>query len=162
VTRDGTQYQTWTTYIRAREEARRCGDRRVGTDHLLLGLLHDPAVAAVTGVSLEQGRQALDSVDRRALEALGLTASLEAPPLAIREIPARPTFRDVLKDRLPMAPAAKTALEEAARHGRDRRRLNPIVVLLCLLNLKHPDPVADLIVELNLDAAAIKARIVGA
>jgi hypothetical protein len=43
------------------------------------------------GVSLEQCRQALDSLDREALESLGLTASLEAPPLAMRRIPARPT-----------------------------------------------------------------------
>ena len=80
MTTDGTLYHPWTTYIWAREEARRCGDRRVGTDHLLLGLLHDPATVAVLGVSLEQCRQALDSLDRGALESLGLTASLEAPP----------------------------------------------------------------------------------
>ena len=91
MTTDGTVYHPWTTYIWAREEARRCGDRRVGTDHLLLGLLHDPGTVAFLGVSLEQCRQALDSLDREALESLGLTASLEAPPLAMRRMPARPT-----------------------------------------------------------------------
>jgi len=162
VTTDGTEYHPWTTYIWAREEARRCGDRRVGTDHLLLGLLHDPAVVAVLGVSLEQCREALDSLDREALESLGLTASWEAPPLAMRLVPARPTLRAVLKDRLPMTPAAKVALEQAARPVRKGRRVNPQDVLVCLLDLKHPDPVADLVVELNLDAEAIRARILGA
>ena len=162
MTTDTTEYQTWTTYIWAREEARRCGDRRVGTDHLLLGLLHDPAVIAILGVSLEQGRQAVDVLDRRALASVGLGAPFEAPPLAMRPVPARPTLRCVLKDRLPMTPAAKKAMEEGARSSRDRRRLNPVDVLLCLLNLEHPDPVADLIAALELDVDAVKARIVGA
>ena len=35
----------------AREEARRRGDRRVGTEHLLLALLEDPAIEAVLGVT---------------------------------------------------------------------------------------------------------------
>ena len=162
MTTDGTLYHPWTTYIWAREEARRCGDRRAGTDHLLLGLLHDPATVAVLGVSLEQCRQALDSLDREALESLGLTASLEAPPLAMRRVPARPTLRAVLKDRLPMTPAAKQTLERAARPTRQGRRVNSQDVLLCLLDLKHPDPVADLIVELNIDAEAVRARMSGA
>ena len=34
----------------ARHEAGRRGDRRVGTDHLLIALLQDAAVAQVTGV----------------------------------------------------------------------------------------------------------------
>jgi len=162
VTTDGTWYHPWTTYIWAREEARRCGDRRVGTDHLLLGLLHDPAVVAVLGVSLEQGRRALGSLDDEALHSLGLTASWEAPPLAMRHIPARPTVRAVLQDRLPMTPAAKGALERAARSKRKENRVNSRDVLLCLLELEHPDPVADLIVELNLDPEAVRARILDA
>jgi Clp amino terminal domain, pathogenicity island component len=159
VTTDATLYHPWTTYIWAREEARRCGDRRVGTDHLLLGLLHDPAAVALLGVSLEQCRQALDSLDRDALGSPGLTASLEAPPIAMRHMPARPTLRAVLKDRLPMTPAAKQALERAARPMRQGRRVNPEDLLLGLLDLKHPDPVADLIVKLDIDAEAVRARI---
>jgi hypothetical protein len=61
-----------------------------------------------------------------------------------------------------MTPAAKGALERAARPMRQGRRVNPPDVLLCLLGLKHPDPVADLIVELNIDAEAVRARISGA
>ena len=50
----------WAIYLQASEEARRRGDRRTGTDHLLLALLEDPSIEAVLGVSLQQARQALD------------------------------------------------------------------------------------------------------
>ncbi|MFZ2048260.1 MAG: Clp protease N-terminal domain-containing protein, partial [Trebonia sp.] len=49
----------WNLYLRASEEARRRGDRRTGTDHLLLALLEDPSIEVVLGVSLQQARQAL-------------------------------------------------------------------------------------------------------
>ena len=39
----------WAIYLRASEEARRRGDRRTGTDHLLLDLLEDPSTEAVLG-----------------------------------------------------------------------------------------------------------------
>jgi hypothetical protein len=54
----------WALYMRASEEARRRGDRRTGTDHLLLALLEDPSAEGVLGVSLQQARQALESLDR--------------------------------------------------------------------------------------------------
>jgi hypothetical protein len=44
----------WAIYLRASEEARRRGDRRVGTDHILLALLENPSIEAVLGVSLQQ------------------------------------------------------------------------------------------------------------
>ena len=57
----------WGLYLQASEEARRRGDRRAGTDHLLLALLEDPSAEAVLGVSLQQARQALESLDHEAL-----------------------------------------------------------------------------------------------
>jgi hypothetical protein len=60
-----------------------------------------------------------------------------------------------------MTPAAKRALEQAARPMRKGRRVSPLDVLVCLLDLKHPDPLASLIVELDLDAEAVRARIMG-
>ena len=35
-------YHPWTTYIDARQEARRRGDHKVGTEHLVLALLMEP------------------------------------------------------------------------------------------------------------------------
>jgi hypothetical protein len=80
----------------------------------------------------------------------------------MRPIPARATLRSVLKDRLPLTPAAKKALEQASRRTRNRARVNPLDVLLCLFDLNHPDPVADLIVELKIDVEAIRARVLAA
>ena len=44
----------WAIYLQASEEARRRGDRRTGTDHLLLALFEDPSIEAALGVSLQQ------------------------------------------------------------------------------------------------------------
>ena len=54
------------------DEARRRGDRRIGTDHLLLGLLHDPGSAEALGVTVEAAREKSDALDRAALAAIGL------------------------------------------------------------------------------------------
>src|SRR5882757_4838735 len=64
----------------AREEANLRGDRRIGTDHLLLALLHDEAAppARALGVTLTDGRDALASLDREALASLGI--HLAGPP----------------------------------------------------------------------------------
>jgi hypothetical protein len=42
------EYHPWTTYVYAREEARRRGDGCVGTEHLVLGLLREPDLAQET------------------------------------------------------------------------------------------------------------------
>ena len=46
----------WAICLRASEEARRRGDRRTGTDHVLLALLEDPSIEGVLGVRLPQAR----------------------------------------------------------------------------------------------------------
>ena len=98
----------WAVYLQGSEEARRRGDRRTGTDHLLLALLEDPSIEVVSGVSLQQARQALESLDHEALGALGLAPGTDAPSLAMRAVPKKPTFRDVMKkDRLRMTPVGK-------------------------------------------------------
>src|ERR1700722_11208747 len=101
----------WNICLRASEEARRRGDRRYGTDHLLLALLEDPSIEAVLGVNLHQARQALESLDHEALGALGLGSGTDAPPLPMRVVPKKPRIRDVAqKDRLRITPAAKKVL----------------------------------------------------
>ena len=75
-------FNPWATAVHAREEARRRGDRRVGTDDLLLGLLREPAVAQVLGCDLGAAREALDAMDRDALVA----SSACSGPLARRPL----------------------------------------------------------------------------
>src|ERR1700688_4003415 len=89
-------HHVWAMYLQASEEARRRGDRRTGTDHLLLGLLEDPSIEVVLGVSRQQARQALESLDQEALGALGMGSGTDAPPLPMRAVPKKPTIRDVM------------------------------------------------------------------
>jgi ClpA/ClpB-like protein len=155
-------YHPWRTYIDAREEARRRGDRKVGTEHLVLGLLKEPVLAEALGCDLQSARDALDAMDHDALAAVGVGAVLHAPPIPIDEPlerPARPTFKDVLRDRLPLTPAAKTALEESYREIRRGHQVGPQQVLLTVLELEPPDPAAALIAALGVDRAAARQRL---
>jgi hypothetical protein len=155
-------YHPWTTYIDAREEARRRGDRKVGTEHLILGLLREPAVAQALGCDLQTARDALDAMDHDALAAVGIGAAFRAPPIPIDEPikrPVRPTLKAVLRDRLPMTPAAKTALEKSSKEIRRGRHIGPQQVLLTVLELEPPDPAAELITALGVDRAAARQRL---
>ena len=78
-------YHPWRTYIDAREEARRRGDRKVGTEHLILGLLMEPVVEQALGCDLQTARDALDAMDQDALAAVGIGAGFSAPPIPIDE-----------------------------------------------------------------------------
>jgi hypothetical protein len=114
----------WAIYLQASEEARRRGDRRTGTDHVLLALFEDPSIEAVLGVRLQQARQALESLDHEALAALGLGAGTDAPALPMRVVPKKPRLRDVAqKDRVRMAPAAKKVLEDASKPNRRKLQI---------------------------------------
>jgi hypothetical protein len=89
-------------------------------------------------------------------------AAFKAPPITIDEPikrPSRPTFRAVLRDRLPMTPAAKTALEKSSKELRRGHHLGPQRVLLTLLELEPPDPAAELIAALGVDRAAARQRL---
>lgn len=151
-------HDPWTIYIQAREEARRRGDRRVGTEHLLLGLLLEPEMARVLGTSVQAGRNMLDSLDREAVASLGIGSFPDIPPLPARDVPARPTVKAVLKDRLPMTPAAKLVLEEAAEPRR-RHRITAERLVLRILDLRPPDPAALLLAGLEVDATEVHRRI---
>jgi len=145
----------WAIYLQASEEARRRGDRRTGTDHILLALLEDPSVEAVLGVSLQQARQALDSLDCEALGTLGLGSGADAPALPMRAVPKRPRIRDVAKkDRFRMTPAAKKVLEEAYKpKGHRKLQVTGPEVLAQILVLKPPDPAAVLLGALGVNTS---------
>ena len=150
----------WTIYLRASEEARRRGDRRVGTDHVLLALFEDPSTEVVLGVSLQQARQALESLDHEALGALGLGSGTGAPPLPMRAVPKKPTIRDIArKDRLRMTPAAKKVLEEAARPNRRKLQITAQQVLAQILTLQPPDPAAALLGALGVNTSEARRRL---
>jgi hypothetical protein len=150
----------WAICLQASEEARRRGDRRYGTDHILLALLEEPSIEAVLGVSLQQARQALESLDHEALSALGLGTDTDAPPLPMRAVPKKPRLRDVAqKDRLRMTPAAKKVLEVASKPNRRRLYVTAQQVLAQILTLQPPDPAAVLLGALGVNTSEVRRRL---
>ena len=150
----------WAVSLQAGEEARRRGDRRTGTDHLLLALLQDPSVEVALDVSLPEARQALESLDHEALGALGLGSGTDAPPLPMRAVPKQPKIRDVMRrDRLRMTPAAKKVLEEAVKPNRRKTLVTAPRVLAQILTLQPPDPAAVLLGALGVDTSEVRHRL---
>ena len=130
-------------------EAALRGDRRVGTDHLLLGLLHDPATAELVGVDLQTARSELRSLDSEALAAIGLTSPDLGGAVRISRPSARqPTsgFRAVLPLAYTMAAAERS------------RRVTPRHLLLALLTRDEPDPAAALLAALGIRPGDVRAR----
>jgi ATP-dependent Clp protease ATP-binding subunit ClpA len=152
-------YHPWTTYMWASEEARRRGNRRVGTDHLVLALLEEPSVEAVLSVRLQDARDALDALDREALDALGMGPGIDASPLPMHAEPKRLTVRAVIKDRLRMTPAAKRVLQEAAKPMRRGMHITPQQVLVRILDLDPPDPAAVLVAALGVNTPEVRRRL---
>jgi hypothetical protein len=150
----------WSIYLRASEEARCRGDRRTGTDHILVALLEDPSIEVVLGVSLHQARQALDSLDHEALGTLGLGSGTDVPELPMRAVPKKPRIRDIAqKDRLRMTPAAKKVLEEASKPNRRRLKVTAQQVLAQILTLQQPDPAATLLGALGVNTSEVRRRL---
>jgi ATP-dependent Clp protease ATP-binding subunit ClpA len=153
-------HHPWSIYLQASEEARRRGDRRTGTDHLLLAVLEDPATEEVLGVSLQQARQALERLDQEALGAVGMKPGTDAPPLPMRAVPKKPTIRAVMKkDRFRMTPAAKKVLEDSVKPNRRKTQVTAQQVLVQILGLHTPDPAAVLLGALGVNTSEVRHRV---
>lgn len=139
-----------TVVVDALEEARRRGDRRLSTEHLLLGLLHDRGAAKALGIDLGAARAGLDDLDRVALAAVGIDADgVERPkvPVSAKRTPFTSGARDVLRRGLYEAKAERS------------RRIDPAHLLLAVLDARYPDPAAELIGHLGIDPAAVRERL---
>lgn len=140
----------------AAQEARRRGDRRLGTDHLLLGLLHDPGsgVARAVGVDLDAARAALDTLDQAALAAVGVGVTVGS--LAD---PAPPHSR--ARRLLPLTSGARAVLKRTVEQTRQggTARIESRQFLLALLDRESPDPAAELLTTLGADRAQIRHRL---
>lgn len=141
-----------TAVTGALEEARLRGDRRIGTEHLLLGILHEPGSAAVRclGIGLDDARTALADLDRSALAAIGIDVrGVERPP-----VPAS-------RKRTPFTSGARSVLPRALGEVRQTggRRLGPEHLLLALLDRERPDPAAELLERLGVDRTAVRLRL---
>jgi ATP-dependent Clp protease ATP-binding subunit ClpA len=141
----------------AAEEARRRGDRRLGTDHLLIALLNDDVSgsAKALGVDLDTARAAEEAMDQAALAAIGIDVQSlgSLPPTPVKTSRRWPPLtsgaRAVLKRTIEVARSSKTGRIEA----RD--------FLLALLECERPDPAAELLHALGIDSSAVRARLSG-
>ena len=138
-----------SVYLAANAEAVRRGDRRVGTEHLVLALLTDldPEVPRALELDLATARRALDDLDTRALAALGL----HLPPG--KPVPAGGT-----KEQFKLTPAARSVFTGLRAHT-DGQRLGVRHVMVALLALQPPDPGAVLLDRLGVDRQAVRSRL---
>ena len=132
----------------AMAEAQRRGDRRLSTEHLLLGVLHEPEAVAALGVDLDEARAGLDSLDRAALAAIGINTG-EFAPTAVPAATKRP----------PLTTAARATLLRAVKPGAKAVHPTAGQFVLALLANDRPDPAADLMAHLGVDPAAVRARL---
>ncbi|MEV0234537.1 Clp protease N-terminal domain-containing protein [Nonomuraea sp. NPDC050786] len=133
------------------EEARQRGDRRVGTEHLLLGALHDADLARALGVDVAGARAGLEELDRAALRMLGLEVG--DMPRTPRKHPPVPSTGLTSSARAVINQAIKgTTMKTRAVEG-------PRQLVLTLLAQVRPDPVAQLIDQLGIDRTAARSRV---
>ena len=143
--RSAQRHELGKVFYDASAEARRLGDRRVGTEHMVLAVLIDPSpTAKALGVSLKDARKALHTLDFAALSAVGIDAVDPGPA-----IPARERIR-----------LTRGARERRGIHqGKWPRPLTGSHVLIGLLARHSPDPAADLLDALGVDRAAVHAQL---
>jgi hypothetical protein len=155
-------YHPWTTVLYAREEAQGRGDRRIGTEHLLLGLMREPELAQALGADADAARETLAELDRDALAAVGIDPAIDAPAVARGDDATRrqrPSVRELLQPRVRLTPAAANALRAASRGMRRGRKPDARRVLLALLELEPPDPANALLAALGVERGAVRAAL---
>ncbi|MDD7836785.1 MULTISPECIES: Clp protease N-terminal domain-containing protein [Paenarthrobacter] len=134
----------------AMEEARSLGDKRMGTEHLLLGALHERGPSEALGVSLEDARRAAARLDAAALKAIGF----DSKDLTRAEMPTRgrkPPFSSGAKE--VMAAMLKSAVDQKSR------KITASSLVVSLLDRGEHDPVTALLQELRVDRAAVRDRL---
>lgn len=132
------------------QEASRRGDRRIGTDHLLLGVLHDKPTAELVGISVDDARATADKLDNQALAAIGLDVG-----------DFRPTVRPRPVLRAPFTSGARSVMQRTLRFTTaDRsRKILPKHLLLALLEREQPDPAAELLTACGVDTGELTRKL---
>ncbi len=125
------------------EEAESRADARVGTEHLLLGLLRldDPA-ARVLGADVDSARRSLAALDAEALASVGVR--IDGEPDA---------RRSTGRVHRPFTGGAKSVLVGTLRQARlcGSKQLAPAHLALALVGLRRPDTAARLLERLEVD-----------
>ena len=142
-----------TTVEEARFVASRRGDRKIGTEHLLLALLQDAELARIVGANATAAHDAADELDRTALAAIGL--ELDGFQQA---------GRIALGRHAPLTAGAKTVIRQTLRHAtaEKSRSLTPRHILLALLDQREPDAAASLLTAMSVDVKSVRQRLAAA
>ena len=133
------------------EEAKRRGDARLGTDHVLLGALHDPRGSGLVGADVADARSAMDRLDLAALAAVGIDTDV---PFTASRRGSKPRW----------SVGAQQVLRESVRDAKLRRAkvIDVASVLRSLLDRPAPDPAHELLAEIGVDADVVRTRLVAA
>lgn len=142
--------------------ARRRGETRIGTDHLLMGVVTaGNEIARAAGLSVERLQDALDRLDGSALGAFGIDAapdawrsSSEAESLWARP----PRQRQGSRRHLPLSAAAKQSLRKSMRVALDHRhrRVTTNHLLAALATAGRNDPAIRLLRNSAVDPADLE------
>lgn len=137
----------------AGNEARLRGDRRIGTDHLLLAIMNEPdsTVPEDLGVNRDQVLAAEATLDADALVELGIGIYglwLPEVELSNKRLP-------------PLTAASREVIKEAFNRAKPRStgRLTHRDFLEALLSRDRPDPAAELLAAVGVDTDAVRSRI---
>jgi ATP-dependent Clp protease ATP-binding subunit ClpA len=143
--------------VAALAEARRRGENRIGTEHLLLGTLADPAGVGTQalGVDLPAARAALVRYDGEGLAALGFD-----PALAI--LGEDDVLRRRPRGRVTMTEGATRVFHDAIRDAKKRGEtpLDVRQLLLVLLQRGPTDPATNVLRLLGVDRDEARQRLV--
>jgi ATP-dependent Clp protease ATP-binding subunit ClpA len=132
-------------------ESIRRQDGYLGAEHILLALLSNPSGigVAVTGVSLEDAREALHRLDDQALAAIGI--SIETPDSMRKRRQSRMSVTDSVKRML------VGARREAERRG--AKSIDTRHFMLAIVNAERPNLALRLLEELGRDPVRIRAAL---
>jgi hypothetical protein len=150
----------------AQASARFRGDGRIGTDHLLIGVVTSGnEIARRAGLSVEGLHEALDRLDGSALGAFGIEAASEAllassPVLRPHSGRERP-HRRILARHLPLSAGAKRSLKKSVQLALDHRhrRINTNHMLAALSTGGYNDPAVRVLRSSAVDPADLESAV---
>jgi ATP-dependent Clp protease ATP-binding subunit ClpA len=145
--------------VAAEEASRRRGDLRLGTEHLLMGVVATgEPVSMEFGLSVDRIRAAQEARDARALRAVGIEADLDVIP---RRPPRRSRHWLWPRSHLPFTVAAKRSLERSlhiclAEH---HRAITTTHLMAALVVGEPRDPAVRALRDLGIDPSEIDEAI---
>jgi ATP-dependent Clp protease ATP-binding subunit ClpA len=147
--------------IAAEEATRERGDPRIGTDHLLIGVIAvDESATSAHGIDAVRLRALLEQLDSRALEAVGIDVDLDgvSPRHSLR---AGRRWSLGSRNHVPFTSAAKSALHRSLRICVDEghRRITPSHLLASIVLGGPRDPAVRLLSAAGVDPSAVDAAI---